>query len=339
MQGWVKLHRKILHNEIFENEKMLKVFIYCLTKSSHKDTESRVGRQKVEIEPGQFIFGRKKAASELNMTESAVRDYIRTLEEDGVITVKATNKYSIVTVDNWALYQSNGEENDNKTTADKHQKDSSPTSERQQKDTYKNERELKEVKNVKEFITTTTSEARNSESLLFYQNNIGVLRPHISNEIAGWSAELGDELTIEAMKRSLERNKISWGYVKSILQSWLNKGIKTIEQAEAEEVEHRDRIHHKRQFSKIPSSQEVIPEWFKNRNEQKQNENKKPTIEDTALAIELGIKLKRSRENILEDIYNRYDLSEGDLQAIREGKISAKEILLNKTNLKVVGDP
>ncbi|CDQ20327.1 DnaD domain-containing protein [Halobacillus karajensis] len=339
MQGWVKLHRKILHSEIFENEKMLKVFIYCLTKSSHKDTESRVGRQKVEIEPGQFIFGRKKAASELNMTESTVRDYIRTLEEDGVITVKSTNKYSIVTVDNWALYQSNGEENDNKTTADKHQKDSSSTSERQQKDTYKNERELKEVKNVKEFITTTTSEAMNSESVKFYQNNIGVLSPHISDEIAGWSAEIGDELTIEAMKRSLERNKISWGYVKSILQSWLNKGIKTIEQAEAEEVEHRDRIHHKRQFSKVPSSQEVIPEWFKKRNEQKQNENKKPTIEDTALAIELGIKLKRSRENILEAIHNRYDLSEGDLQAIREGKSSAKEILLNKTNLKVVGDP
>ena len=54
--------------------------------------------------------------------------------------------------------------------------------------------------------------------------------------------ELGDELTIEAMKRSLERNKISWGYVKSILQSWMNKGIKTIEQAEAEEVEYKEQF-------------------------------------------------------------------------------------------------
>ncbi|RDY69100.1 DnaD domain protein [Halobacillus trueperi] len=338
MQGWLKLHRKILHSEIFENEKMLKIFIYCLTKSSHKNTESRVGRQKVELEPGQFIFGRKKAASDLNMNESTVRDYLKILKEDGVISIHSTNKYSVITVDNWAIYQSNDEECDNKTTPDTQQKNNTLPSEGQQKDTYKNERELKEVKNVKEFITTTTSEAMNSEAVQFYQNNIGVLRPHISNEIAGWIAELGGELTIEAMKRSLERNKISWGYVKSILQSWLNKGIRTIEQAEAEEVEHRDRILHKRQFSKVPSSQEVIPEWFKNRNEQKQSENKKPTIEDTALTIELGIKLKRSRENILEAIHNRYDLSEGDLQAIREGKGSAKEILLNKTNLKVVGD-
>ncbi|MBM7554832.1 DnaD domain-containing protein [Thalassobacillus pellis] len=337
MQGWVKLHRKILHSEIFENEKMLKVFIYCVAKSSHKVTESRVGRQKVELEPGQFIFGRKQAASELNMNASTVRDYIKTLEEDGVITVESTNKYSVVTVENWAFYQSNGEEYDNKTTAEKHQDDNYSTSEGQQKDTYKNERELKEVKNVKEFITTTTSE-QNSEAVQFYQNNFGVLSPHISNEVAGWIAELGDELTIEAMKRSLERNKISWGYVNSILQSWLNKGIKTIEQAEEEEVEHRDKIHRKRQFSKGPSSQEVLPEWFKNRNEQKQQENKKPTIDDTARTIELGIKLKRSRESILEAIHNRYDLSEEDLDAIREGESSAKDILLSKSNLKVVGD-
>nr|WP_239540114.1 DnaD domain protein [Salimicrobium jeotgali] len=332
------MHRKILHSEIFENEKLLKVFIYCLTKASHKSTESRVGRQKVTLKPGQFIFGRKKAASELSMNESTVRDYIKILQEDSVISINTTNKYSVITVENWGIYQSNDEEHDNKITENRHQKDSSLTSKGQQKDTYKNERELKEVKNVKEFITTTTSETMNSEAVQFYQNNIGILHPHISNEIARWIAELGEDLTIEAMKRALERNKVSWGYVKSILKSWVNKGIKTIEQAEAEEVEHRNKIHRKHQFSKVPSNQEVIPEWFKNRNDKKQNENKKPTIDGAALAIEIGIKLKRSRENILEAIHNRYDLSERDLQAIREGESSAKEILLNKTSLEVAGD-
>ncbi|UOQ95094.1 hypothetical protein MUO14_09260 [Halobacillus shinanisalinarum] len=149
MQGWVKLHRKILHSEIFENEKMLKIFIYCLTKSSHKETEKRVGRQKVQLEPGQFIFGRKKAATELNMNESTVRDYLKILEEDGVITIHSTNKYSVITVDNWAIYQSNEEDSDNKGTAKEQQKDSTLPSEGPQKDTYKNDQELKEVKNAK----------------------------------------------------------------------------------------------------------------------------------------------------------------------------------------------
>ena len=339
MQGWLKLHRKILHSEIFENEKMLKIFIYCLTKSSHKNTESRVGRQKVKLEPGQFIFGRKKAASELNMNESTVRDYLKILEEDGVISIDSTNKYSVITVDNWAIYQSNDEEYDNKTTPDNQQNNSNSPSERQQKDTYKNGRELKEVKNVKEFITTTTSEQMECP-IQFYQNNIGAIRPKISEEIANWSEDLGEPLILEAMRRSLDRNKPTWGYVKSILQSWINKGIRTIEQAEAEEVEYKNKKNRNGPVTKSSSQKEVIPEWFNDREEQeKQDINKQPSIDDTARTIELAIKLKRSRENILESINDRYNLSEEDIASIKEGKCSAKEVLLEQLKLRVAGEP
>ncbi|MCP3032600.1 DnaD domain protein [Halobacillus sp. A1] len=340
MQGWIKLHRKILHSEIFENEKMLKIFIYCLTKSSHKNTESRVGRQKVQLEPGQFIFGRKKAASELNMKESTVRDYLKILEEDEVITIHSTNKYSVITVDNWADYQSNDEENDNKPSADNQQKNNTPPSERQQKDTYKNGRELKEVKNVKEFITTTTSERMECEAIEFYQNNFGSIRPQISEEITTWSEDLGDPLVVEAMKRSLDRNKPTWGYVKSILKAWRNKGIETIEQAEAEEVEYKNKKSNNGTFSKRVSNQEVIPEWFKSRKDQeKQGANKEPSVDDIARTIDLSVRLNRSREKILESIDYQYNLSEEDIASIREGKCSAIDVLLEHLKLRVVGNP
>ncbi|MFC7061663.1 DnaD domain-containing protein [Halobacillus seohaensis] len=340
MQGWVKLHRKILHSEIFDNEKMLKIFIYCLTKSSHKQAEVRVGRQKVQLEPGEFIFGRKKAATELNMNESTIRDYLKILQEDGVITIHPTNKYSVITIDNWGTYQSNEEEYDNKETTEKQQNNTTLPSEGQQKDTYKNEQELKEVKNVKEFITTTTSGPMNRDAIQFFKNNFGIIRPQISEEIVIWSEDLGDPLIMEAMKRSLDRNKPTWGYVKSILKSWINKGIRTIEQAEAEKVEYENKNHNNGTFSKGPSKQEVVPEWFKNREEQeKHNINKQPSIEDTARTIELSIKLKRSRENILDSIDHRYRLSEEDMASIREGKCSAIDILLDQLKLRVVGDP
>ncbi|MFG6116927.1 DnaD domain-containing protein [Halobacillus sp. MO56] len=338
MNGWLKLHRKILHSEIFENEKLLKIFIYCLTKSSHKYTNSRVGRQKVELEPGQFIFGRKKASSELNMKESTVRDYLKILEEDGVISIHSTNKYSVITVDNWAIYQSNDEEYDNKTTTDKHHNDNSLTSAGQQKDTYKNEQELKEVKNVKEFITTTTSEPV-GEAIQFYQNNFGVTPPKISEEIVIWGKELGDPLVMEAMKRALYRNKASWGYVKSILRSWLKKGIRTIEQAEAEEIAHKNKTRYREQSSKGSTKQEVLPDWFKERDEHEGRQKKKqPSFEDTARTIELGIKLNKSSKEIIETINGRYNLSENDIESIRQNEYSAKDVLLEKTNLRVVVD-
>lgn len=144
MQGWIKLHRKLLASDVFQNEKLLKVFIYCLLKATHSEISQKVGRQTVELKPGQFIYGRKKAALELNMKESTVRDYINILKDDGVITVNPTNKYSVITVVNWDLYQSKEETPDNKYDSTS---DNKPTTEGQQKDTNKNEKNDKNDKN------------------------------------------------------------------------------------------------------------------------------------------------------------------------------------------------
>lgn len=141
-QGWIKLHRKMMYSNVFQNEKLLKVFIYCLMKATHVDRRQIVGKRFVELEKGQFIFGRKKASIELNMKESTVRDYIELLKQDEMIQVNSTNKYSLITVVNWELYQH--EENENRQ-----QNDSKRTAKGQQNDTNKN---VKNVENVKEHI-------------------------------------------------------------------------------------------------------------------------------------------------------------------------------------------
>src|SRR5699024_3037981 len=126
-QGWIKLHRKMMYSNVFQNEKLLKVFIYCIMKATHVDRKQLVGKRFVELKKGQFIFGRKKASVELNMKESTVRDYIDLLKEDEMIKVNYTNKYSLITVVNWELYQheenENVKQNDNKMTAEGKQND------------------------------------------------------------------------------------------------------------------------------------------------------------------------------------------------------------------------
>lgn len=143
-KGWFKVHRKLFLSSIFKNEKLLKVFIYCLIKSTHTPFEQRVGRQKISLKPGQFVFGRKKAALELDMSESTVYDYMNMLKDDGVINIKATNKYSVVTVVNWDIYQSNETEN-NKISNNK--SDSKITPSEQQNNTNKNIKNAKNNKN------------------------------------------------------------------------------------------------------------------------------------------------------------------------------------------------
>lgn len=80
MEGWVKLHRKLLTSQIFSNEKLLRIWIWCLLKASYQDYSQLVGTQNVELKSGQFVFGRKKAAEELKMNESMFYRNIKLLE-------------------------------------------------------------------------------------------------------------------------------------------------------------------------------------------------------------------------------------------------------------------
>jgi len=130
LDGYIKLYRKLLENPVFQNDRLLKVFIWCLLKASYKEHEQLLGLHTVQLQPGQFIYGRFKASQELKIKPSTLNDQMNTLKRLQIIDIKPNNKYSIVTLANWTLYQSNEEASDNKT-------DSKATTNQQQTDTNK----------------------------------------------------------------------------------------------------------------------------------------------------------------------------------------------------------
>ena len=140
MHGWIKLHRQLLENHIFQNEKLLKVWIWCLLKAAHTGRAQVVGRQKIQLEPGQFVTGRHAAAAELGMAPSTTWDYLKLLEAQECISIKSNNKFSVVTVVNWAFYQGYNENSDSKI-------DNKSTANGQQIDTINNINNDKNVKN------------------------------------------------------------------------------------------------------------------------------------------------------------------------------------------------
>ena len=132
MDGYFKLYRKITENPIFENPITLKFFIWCLSKSTYKEREVLINNQVIELEKGQFIFGRKKASLELNMSEQVVRTQLKILEKLNVISVKSTNKFSIITVINWGVYQCQEENLTNKQPTDNQQRTNNEPTDNQQ---------------------------------------------------------------------------------------------------------------------------------------------------------------------------------------------------------------
>jgi predicted Fe-S protein YdhL (DUF1289 family) len=69
-----------------------------------------VGGQTVELEPGQFIFGRKRWAEELGMTEKQIRLCVRVAsdlrsDQGQIRAIRRASKFTIYEVINWHLYQ------------------------------------------------------------------------------------------------------------------------------------------------------------------------------------------------------------------------------------------
>jgi hypothetical protein len=131
--GWIKLHRKSLNSGWLKNHKLWVFWSYCLLKASHKQQKNIVGFKNIIVEQGQFLFGRHKASEETGLSEQEIRTCKTFLEKSGNITSTATNRYSIITIVNWALYQVDSDEPTSTAT------NKQPTS-NQQVTTYKNER-------------------------------------------------------------------------------------------------------------------------------------------------------------------------------------------------------
>lgn len=102
---FIRLDRSLLKHRYFDNTNVLKVWLYCLMKASYKRHCHLVGSTTIELEVGQFIFGRDKAASDLNMSVQTLRTIMKLFENDKKITIKPTSKFSIITVINFDSYQ------------------------------------------------------------------------------------------------------------------------------------------------------------------------------------------------------------------------------------------
>nr|WP_246521289.1 DnaD domain protein [Ornithinibacillus massiliensis] len=106
-------------------------------------------------------------------------------------------------------------------------------------------------------------EGTRTDAVAFYQDNFGLVTPFLTEELLSWVNDFGDEFVIEAMKRALVRGKLNFSYVRGIMNSWLNQGIRTVEELKLSELEGRNSRNSGSGWNRSRSrSDEVVPEWF-----------------------------------------------------------------------------
>jgi len=139
-RGYVKLWRKSVDSPIFQNDNVWRLWTYLLMKATHRQTQVLVGTTPVDLQPGQMVFGRNKAKDETGMTEQKIRTSLKCLERLGNLTIQTTNRFSIVTICNWGIYQSEESPTNQPTNQ---QLTSNQPATNQQLTTYKNSKNNK----------------------------------------------------------------------------------------------------------------------------------------------------------------------------------------------------
>lgn len=248
-KGWIAVQRKIQTSFVWTNPFVLKLWLLCLFKASHNGNRFLFNGTEVRVDRGQFVTGRVALAKEYNegvtsgqqVSPTSLNRWLNKFRKLGMLDIKSTTKYSVVTVINYDLYQPSGQQVDSGWSSSEHQVDT-----------------IKNANNAKKDKTTTTTTT--TDPFDFYQQNgFGMISSFIGEDMNGWlddfkqagaSAQEASAIIVKSLQIAVERGKTNWGYAKAILKDWDQHGLHSIEAIDAAQAKHNANRQSRKSSSK-----------------------------------------------------------------------------------------
>lgn len=270
---WVKLHYKFLKWEWYKDANTCRLFIHCLLSANWKES-----RYEGNVIPrGSFVTGRKKLAEELGLTEQEIRTALKHLISTSELTIKKTNKFSIISVKNYERYQEVNQQTNQQLTNNQPTTNQQLTSNQPgyfEKSNQQNEEKNSVLigdceeheENANQQLTSKKTEYQpeNFENLTTSEDNrhidISLLVSRINNKYArevfpheyekleNWLNEYGGELVLFAIDISVANNVKHLNYVHGILRNWKSSGFKT----------KQDVLEHEKEISKAKEEKKSV---------------------------------------------------------------------------------
>ena len=106
--GYIKIYRKILQWEWWNDPIMLKTWMYILLTATHKE----IRWMGAVIPRGCFVTTQRKLAVELGVSRRTVQKNLKRLVNSGNITTKVNHDNTIIIICNYDSYQSEYEESE-----------------------------------------------------------------------------------------------------------------------------------------------------------------------------------------------------------------------------------
>lgn len=153
-EGWIKLHRAIQEHWLWDDEPFTRgqAFIDLLLMVNHKDKKIMFNGELIEVKKGSKITSLRQLSDRWKWSTNKVKKYLEQLQKDGMINYKSDNKKTLLTIENYGVYQGQGNteetQKEHRSNTEENQKKFKSDAEENQKKTNKNDKEY--IKNVKE---------------------------------------------------------------------------------------------------------------------------------------------------------------------------------------------
>lgn len=141
MSGWIKLHRKVLKWEWYNDPSTFRVFTHLLLTANHKPDKW----QGIVIGRGQVVTGLYALSEKTGLSPRNIRTAMTKLKSTNELTIRTTNRFSIITIVKYDDYQDGDKPTDNQATNDRQTNDKRTTTSKEDKEDKKVKKEKKDI--------------------------------------------------------------------------------------------------------------------------------------------------------------------------------------------------
>jgi len=114
--SWIKIYRKFLKWEWYDDINVKVLFLHCLLKANYKDKKWHG----IEVKRGSFLTTIRGLAKETGLTPMQIRTALNKLKTTHEITQSSNANYTVITISNYEKYQTNNTLNNKPVTHQQH---------------------------------------------------------------------------------------------------------------------------------------------------------------------------------------------------------------------------
>lgn len=106
-QGWVKIHRQLLQNELWTRKPYSygQAWIDLLLNASHEKFSLVFHNMKIDLLPGDIVTNQQNLSSRFGWKRQMCRTFLLTISATNMATITTTPKYTRISINNWSKYQ------------------------------------------------------------------------------------------------------------------------------------------------------------------------------------------------------------------------------------------